>query len=388
MGSFAGPEIVTDGLVFVYDMGNTDKSFQGAPTTNLITNPLPNGTTTGFAALGGVGTLAFDAQNQAIKWVRTSYEVWGAYHTVTPIFNGTLSTSVQYTMSFEWKVENNNFSNSVYSYELVQGNGVSPAVAVNLVTNSTLQPNGWFLFKCTFTPANAGVGDAYNRIYFPSQSTNTSTFYWRKIQFEQRAFATPFVNGTRSTTQSLLDLARKTTITMTSPTYNSNGSFSFSGGTERIDLPATIGPINNNFTISAWINSTSISSTQNILSMNGPYFMRIDGSRVRFNVLTDSWLFQAGTTTLLSNTWYFLTMVWNGTAGTWTGYINGTQEFSTAKSGSVSATNFYGYVGYTPQAGEQSNFQGQIATVYYYNRALTAAEVIQNFNAKRGRYGI
>jgi hypothetical protein len=105
-------------------------------------------------------------------------------------------------------------------------------------------------------------------------------------------------------------------------------------------------------------------------------------------VLTDSWLFQAGTTTLLSNTWYFLTMVWNGTAGTWTGYINGTQEFSTAKSGSVSATNFYGYVGYTPQAGEQSNFQGQIATVYYYNRALTAAEVIQNFNAKRGRYGI
>ena len=388
MGSFSGPEIVTNGLVFAYDMGNTDKSFQGAPTTNLINNPLPDGTTTGFAAIGGVGTLTFDAQNQAIKWVRTSYEVWGAYHTVNPIFNGTLSTSVQYTTSFEWKVENNIFSNSVYSYELVQGNGVSPAVAVNLVTNSTLQPNGWFLFKCTFTPANAGVGEAYNRIYFPSQSTNTSTFYWRKIQFEQRAFATPFVNGTRSTTQSLLDFTRRNTITMTSPTYNSNGLFSFSGGTERITLPATIGPINNHFTMSAWINSTSISSTQNILSMNGPYFMRIDGSRVRFNVLTDSWLFQAGTTTLLSNTWYFLTMVWNGTAGTWTGYINGTQEFSTAKSGTVSATNFYGYVGYTPEGGEQSNFQGQIAAVYYYNRALTAAEVIQNFNANRGRYGI
>jgi hypothetical protein len=177
---------------------------------------------------------------------------------------------------------------------------------------------------------------------------------------------------------------------MTSPIYNNNGTFSFNGGTDRIDLAASIGPMVNNFTISAWMNSTNIAATQNILSMNGPYFMRIDGSKVRFNVLTDSWLFQNGTTTLSSNIWYFLTMVWNGTAGTWTGYINDTQEFSVSKSGSINAaySNFYGYVGYTPQGGEQSNFFGQIPVVYYYNRALSALEVSQNFNALRGRYGI
>ena len=33
-------------------------------------------------------------------------------------------------------------------------------------------------------------------------------------------------------------------------------------------------------------------------------------------------------------------------------------------------------------------FGGNISIVKYYNRALTAAEVQQNFNAFRGRYGI
>jgi hypothetical protein len=33
-------------------------------------------------------------------------------------------------------------------------------------------------------------------------------------------------------------------------------------------------------------------------------------------------------------------------------------------------------------------FQGNIATTQIYNRALSASEVQQNFNALRGRYGI
>lgn len=196
-------------------------------------------------------------------------------------------------------------------------------------------------------------------------------------------------NTTRSNTQAILDLTGKSTITATSPTYNSNGTFSFTGGTERLDISNTIGPISNNFSISAWVNSTNIAATQNIVSMNGPYFMRIDGSKVRFNVLAGgTWLFQPGTTTLSSNTWYNFTMVYNYDSSLWIGYINGMQEFSVAKTGTVASSSFYGYVGYTPQGGEQSNFFGQIAAVQYYNRALSATEVTQNFEAVRGRYGI
>jgi hypothetical protein len=38
--------------------------------------------------------------------------------------------------------------------------------------------------------------------------------------------------------------------------------------------------------------------------------------------------------------------------------------------------------------GAESYFNGKIATAKLYNRALSAAEITQNFNALRGRYGI
>jgi hypothetical protein len=392
------PKVVTDGLVFYIDMGNPDKSWKGAPTTNLITNPLPNGTTTGFAALGGVGTLTYDTQNQAIKWVRTSYESWGAYHTVTPIFNGTLSTSVQYTISFEWKVENNNFSNSVYTYELVQGNAVSPAGTANLAANSTLQPNGWFLFKYTFTPANAGVGDAYNRIYFPSQSANTSTFYWRKIQFEQRAFATPFVSGTRSNTQVLIDLTNLNTITATSMTYSSNGSFNFDGSTSYFSMPYTqTSP--NNFTVEAWINSTEHSGDANIgkiivmpysnynawiFSLNGTTSLlqlrhhNFSNSSTSYNIVSS--------TGLSLNTWYHIVATDDGT--TVRLYVNGAQVASGSSAVSTTNSPMTLQIGAWPGASSSVFFKGQIPSVKIYTRALGSGEVSQNFNALRGRYGI
>ena len=123
--------------------------------------------------------------------------------------------------------------------------------------------------------------------------------------------------------------------------------------------------------------------------MNGPYFMRITGSTVRFNVLAGgTWLFQQGTTVLSNNTWYYLSMVYDYAASTWSGYINGKAEFSVAKSGTLSVTSFYGYIGYTPEVGEQAAFNGKISAIQIYNRALSATEVLQNFNALKGRYGL
>jgi len=46
------------------------------------------------------------------------------------------------------------------------------------------------------------------------------------------------------------------------------------------------------------------------------------------------------------------------------------------------------YIGYTLAVGEQAGFNGNISQVSIYNRALSAQEISQNFNATRGRYGI
>jgi hypothetical protein len=370
------PSIVTNGLIFAYDMANTQKSWKGRPTTNLVITKVEN-----YTGFGGAGWWLHPGNTVSV----TSQELPNG--NIGPVFNATTLTTgglygynshalgaafvngTQYTVSFWARAFSGTASITVRDAD----SGGALNSSVSGITNV------WQRFSFTWT-ANAST----NMVTFTG-----SNFSLYDVQLETNSFATPFVVGTRSNTQAILDLTNQSTITATSPTYNSNGTFSFNGGTQRLDISNTIGPINNNFSIAAWINSTNIAATQNIVSMNGPYFMRIDGSKVRFNVLAGgSWLFQPGTTILSSNTWYYFTMVYNFNLSLWIGYINGVQEFSVAKSGTIANSSFYSYVGYTPEGGEQSNFLGQIAVVQYYNQALTAQEVQQNFQALRGRYGV
>ena len=181
---------------------------------------------------------------------------------------------------------------------------------------------------------------------------------------------------------------RGNTGTLTNgPTYSSanGGSLVFDGVDDRVDV---LNPgISQTFTVSAWVNCSNVASSNNIVSKNGPYFMRIVNSKVRFNVLTSvgSWLFQNGTTTLSNNIWYNFSMTYDSSF--FKGYINSNLEFNTAKTGSISTNNGL-HIGYTPAAGEQAGFNGNIAQVSIYNRALTAQEIQQNFNATRSRFSI
>lgn len=401
------PKIVTDGLVFGYDQNNI-KSYKGPTIQNRATSivAFDTGTATGYSSTGGTETVNVPqigpttVTYNIIQNNYTSFTPNSSSCCPAPIagYGGfTISPSTLYTYAIVYKVLSGyTHPNFMYRYEYTaNGGSYVTEGGVHNDSNRVHLGDGWYWAWGTFTTQATSNWFNSGLTHYYRYSDKIDKISVAKVLIVQGDYTGlhpkywPEVNTTRATTAGLQDLLRTTTITMTSPSYNSNGAFSFNGGTERMDFAQTIGPMVNNWSISAWINSTNISATQNILSMNGPYFMRLDASKVRFNVLTDTWLFQPGTTTLSSNTWYFLTMVWNGTAGTWTGYINDAQEFSVSKSGSNAAfSNFFGYVGYTPDAGEQSNFFGQIPVVLYYNKALTASEVKQNFNALRGRYGV
>jgi hypothetical protein len=70
--------------------------------------------------------------------------------------------------------------------------------------------------------------------------------------------------------------------------------------------------------------------------------------------------------------------------------LNGTQAISTPSAFSGHNALFLGCIQYSTTG--ENNYQNPInANVYsyqYYNRALSTAEISQNFNALRGRYGI
>lgn len=92
---------------------------------------------------------------------------------------------------------------------------------------------------------------------------------------------------------------------------------------------------------------------------------------------------------------YMNTTNWYQVVGTYTSgdrrlYINGVQVNSNATAGALS-TNTGGmsvgvYGGYAGSRGYYYN--GNLASVKVYNRVLTPSEIIQNFNALRGRFGI
>ena len=378
------PNIVTSGLVFYYDMNNTQKSWKGAPTTNLITNPLPNGTASDFANAGGVGTLTYDSPTQAIKWVKTAYEAWGAYLYFNPVFNGDLSITDSYTISFEWKTENTAIADSVYGYNLVQGNGASAAAAANILSNSVLQENGWYLFKYTFIPANTGI-TAYNRIILGPQSTNISTFYIRKIQFEKLNFASPFVNGIRASTRAILDLMNNNTITASSLTYASDGTFSFNGTSNYLDAGnSTAVQLPTAITMEAWVNPAALTGSGNIMSKNSN-----SGYRFRIENNNQLWFYVSGNVILggyvPTNTWSHL-VVTGDSSGLY-GYINGVLVASNstafAPTAPASGNLFVGCIFANAEV-----FNGKISVAKVYNRRLSAAEIKQNFNALRRRHGI
>ena len=87
-------------------------------------------------------------------------------------------------------------------------------------------------------------------------------------------------------------------------------------------------------------------------------------------------------TTLEANKWYISCVTRNGS--TITHYLNGIPDGSSSNSNSITTTNPY-TIGnghdYTSEA-----FGGVISSIKVYNRALTANEVQQNYNALRGRY--
>jgi hypothetical protein len=95
------------------------------------------------------------------------------------------------------------------------------------------------------------------------------------------------------------------------------------------------------------------------------------------------------TSSIPFNKWTHLAVVIDATGDTYKQYVNGQQEYSGVYNGTT--TNFDRIrVGARYYAGgtQGSNFPGAISKTSLYNRALSAAEIQQNYNAFKSRFGL
>jgi hypothetical protein len=162
------------------------------------------------------------------------------------------------------------------------------------------------------------------------------------------------------------------------PTYSSTngGSIVFDGVDDQVDT-INVSSLTN-MTIEIWIYDT-ISSERDILTYNGnsgSYTFNSANFRTDGNGLAARVFSGVGNPPL--NTWYRFCYVKNGDL-----YINETKYTGTG------TDNAYGIISLANKRSDiPSRLNGRISSIKIYNRALSAAEVSQNFNALRGRYGI
>jgi len=87
------------------------------------------------------------------------------------------------------------------------------------------------------------------------------------------------------------------------------------------------------------------------------------------------------------NTWYNLALVADSSTGLFSFYINGILDNSIAYNGTLKQTASSLSIG--ADAGASRRYLiGNISNTLIYNRALSATEVLQNYNATKNRFGL
>lgn len=387
-----GASIVRDGLVFCYDMQNTQKSLKGAPTTNLLTNPdFASGNTgyTNYVSTGPTTVIVTDfpgsigVPKTVLECTSASAPGGGGNSGGMVFANPTLTTGQAYTISFWARILSHSSATNTFSNQSGSGDNSNFSFTKTITSE-------WV--KYSYTTSSL---DLMKTSWYVWTNLNSARWQYADFQIEQNTFETPFVRGTRSNTQAILDITNNNTVTASSLTYASNNTFSFNGSSNLLIMPENTIFNNQNPTVEVWIKTNS-------LNQNGFFFEK-------GNVNTQYSLFQEGTTIVwrthngtlnsfdtqtisssnidTTNYWQIVGTIESGNKKI---YVNGVEKASNAWANTI-PTNTNGcsigaYGGFNGARGYYYN--GIISAVRVYNKALTATEIKQNFEAHRGRYGI
>lgn len=379
MGVEAGPNIVNSGLVLSYDAANV-RSFRGVPTTNYLSNP----------------TQTFNSSE------------FQQYYDLRAIFE--TNGLVPYSLSFDMRADKPGdvywyMQNGSYTKYAFVGHYRSATTKWQRFTIENVTPSGPTAAWQANTPSD-------NRAMLATYTGYGSGVYpqVKNMQLELGTVATPFVDGTRGTTNATgggwVDLSgnNKHGALTNGPTYNSDngGSIVFDGTNDYLDL-GNLGTIGNYQTIDVWFYSTSVTNYKNVLDMNygnyvntgnvGPRLEQSTGGSTGWvwsgNTTTNgSYHYQSNTYGVSANTWYNATWVNNN--GTVSIYLNGSATETGISSAAHGFLTTYGAasIGRGFHLDSSRYFAGRVPALKVYNVALTAAQVAQNFNATRARFGV
>ena len=402
-----GPYVQTEGLVFGYDTGRqpfsnfdhrVDKRryFKGEPTVNEFNpNAMYNG---GYGGIGEIRSGELDAFGTTAN---TVYRKTGKirFGVTNGVDVGTLYYGNTYTFSIYMRHVPGYIRTTSSEFDICD-RGSSRNYSGTLGSNMTYE---WKRFTVTALHNNSSN---YHFIDIGVYQ-GTNVFEWCCPQIELKNYATPFVPyGTRSSTQSLLDLARTTDINVSNVSFDSTGVMTFDGTDDNISLSTSL--INNLDTAeltteavvyhTAW--GTTGSSRPYIANWNtwNPttpnqrgFILRTYGTSqnpsfwycwgASYNSITSN-------ISMNLNQYYHVVGVFKKNAYAKI-YVNGVEAgTSTVGTGNnlVYDTSTGTRIGFgTINTGR---FVGQLPVTKIYNRALTSREVKQNYGTYKTRFDL
>lgn len=384
-GKIAG----TDALVFAYDTGDTRNSYKGEPTVNYVPGTY-NYSTYAYVS-SPADTVVLNEKNQSITAKR--YTITNAINTArAAIFPSELTTGVFFTFSFKWKYNGSTTASPSIGIDASKGNpegGANNNSFTSQTTNTVSIGNGWYLSTYIFVFSSVPTGNCMLTFGIFTGSTAGfvgETFDIYEAQFEIKNHRTQYSNGTRSSTQGLLDLNGRSTPDLTNVSFDSNALPTWDGTNDTISIPSnSTNNIAGDITMELVLNRTAGYSAA-VMHKELQYTLYVYSSG---NITyADSSIWSYGTFgaygNLTAGTYHHL--VATKTEGVVNIYLNGTVIINRSFGSAITQTNSTLYIG--SYDGSSAFFAGQIPVSKVYNRALTADEVRNNYNQYRTRFNI
>ena len=396
MGIARGPNVINDGLVFGYDTGyniadndTATRFYPGETATNYLSSGLSsynvvqaanwNGATPAFT----LGTSEFGTPIGTYTTAGTSYMYSHDY-----VLDDDLSTLSAQTVTFSIYLKRSGGSNigtvGIRVYDNISGYTTVYAAATSEFQRFTLTKT---------------LGANPTRIFVMIDNTNGGVIDFHSPQLEIGSTASPFVDGSRSATQSLIDLKRTRDIDLSYMSFDSTGQPDMDGSNDYVDLGSDVeissvaNAASNGWTAEYVFNSDSASTLQHFNGCeedvhNAGWLALLSSKLAVWDRSANVWKY--GSTQFASNTWYHIAFVQvNGT--TMQFYVNGVAESGDHASFSWTAAKsafFARYIGRYEYNGYSRYFNGNVPVARLYSKALTASEITQNYKAHKNRFNI
>lgn len=406
MGVYSGPAISTTSMVFSYDMGN-EKSYYGAPTVNLASNPndftqatwIKSFTTVALSTTELSPVYAGNGDQRTYKLAETAAVNQHMIYQQPAVSSGQVySLSIFAKAAERSQLMLTMFGEGYSVFDLSTGTIFQTG---GNVCSITPVGNGWYLCTATITKTNATAG-FFTGIWSGGVASYLGVtgygLYISRFQYELKNYPTRYVNGERTASTNIKNIINTSqTVTATGLTYTSGNTFTFDGSNE-ITGPASLQfAAGTDCTLEAWVNRSASININNMIAGRGlPYISFTSANKMTFATEVAG-AQKTATSALISNPngiYYHVvgTQKYDSLAATTTVsvYVNGILSGSTTAAGAF--TNGYAAeifsIGdwYSGSAG--TGFSGSIPIVNVYNIALTADTVLRNFNSLKGRFGL